>query len=51
MEAPPFERLNRKESPMKKILIGVVVVIVLAREFLVTGVRGYVESLGLEFPA
>ena len=28
-----------------------IVVIVLAREFLVTGVRGYVESLGLEFPA
>lgn len=28
-----------------------VVVIVLAREFLVTGVRGYVESLGREFPA
>jgi len=28
-----------------------IVVIVLAREFLVTGIRGYVESLGLEFPA
>ena len=27
------------------------VVIVLAREFLVTGIRGYVESLGLAFPA
>lgn len=28
-----------------------IVVVVLAREFLVTGVRGYVESLGREFPA
>ena len=28
-----------------------VVVIVLAREFLVTGIRGYVESQGLPFPA
>lgn len=28
-----------------------IVVVVLAREFLVTGVRGYVESLGLAFPA
>ena len=28
-----------------------IVVIVLAREFLVTGIRGYVESLGLAFPA
>ena len=28
-----------------------VVVVILAREFLVTGVRGYVESLGHEFPA
>lgn len=27
------------------------VVVILAREFLVTGVRGYVESLGKEFPA
>lgn len=27
------------------------VVVVLAREFLVTGVRGYVESIGKEFPA
>ena len=27
------------------------VVVVLAREFLVTGMRGYVESLGKEFPA
>lgn len=27
------------------------VVIVLAREFLVTGIRGYVESLGMEFSA
>jgi CDP-diacylglycerol--glycerol-3-phosphate 3-phosphatidyltransferase len=28
-----------------------VVVVILAREFLVTGIRGYVESLGLEFAA
>lgn len=28
-----------------------IVVAVLAREFLVTGVRGYIESLGLPFPA
>jgi CDP-diacylglycerol--glycerol-3-phosphate 3-phosphatidyltransferase len=28
-----------------------IVVVVLAREFLVTGMRGYVESLGKEFPA
>jgi CDP-diacylglycerol--glycerol-3-phosphate 3-phosphatidyltransferase len=28
-----------------------VVVIILAREFLVTGIRGYVESVGGEFPA
>jgi len=28
-----------------------IVVVILAREFLVTGVRGYVESLGREFPA
>ena len=28
-----------------------VVVVVLAREFLVTGIRGYIESLGLQFPA
>jgi CDP-diacylglycerol--glycerol-3-phosphate 3-phosphatidyltransferase len=28
-----------------------VVVVILAREFLVTGIRGYVESLGGEFPA
>lgn len=28
-----------------------VVVVILAREFLVTGIRGYVESLGHEFPA
>lgn len=27
------------------------VVVILAREFLVTGIRGYVESLGQEFPA
>ncbi len=32
-------------------LPGWVVVTVLAREFLVTGLRGYVESVGLEFPA
>lgn len=28
-----------------------VVVVILAREFLVTGIRGYVESLGGQFPA
>ncbi|MEW6073343.1 MAG: CDP-diacylglycerol--glycerol-3-phosphate 3-phosphatidyltransferase [Planctomycetota bacterium] len=28
-----------------------IIVVVLAREFLVTGIRGYVESLGREFPA
>ena len=28
-----------------------IVVVILAREFLVTGVRGYVESLGEKFPA
>ena len=28
-----------------------VVVVIIAREFLVTGIRGYVESKGLEFPA
>lgn len=28
-----------------------IVVVVLAREFLVTGIRGFVESQGLEFPA
>jgi len=28
-----------------------VVVVVVAREFLVTGIRGYIESLGLQFPA
>lgn len=28
-----------------------IVVAILAREFLVTGIRGYVESLGREFPA
>jgi CDP-diacylglycerol--glycerol-3-phosphate 3-phosphatidyltransferase len=28
-----------------------IVVVVLAREFLVTGIRGYIESLGLPFPA
>ena len=28
-----------------------IIVVVLAREFLVTGIRGYVESLGLEFGA
>lgn len=28
-----------------------IVVVVLSREFMVTGIRGYVESQGLEFPA
>ncbi len=28
-----------------------VVVVVVAREFLVTGIRGYIESIGLPFPA
>jgi CDP-diacylglycerol--glycerol-3-phosphate 3-phosphatidyltransferase len=28
-----------------------VVVVILAREFLVTGIRGYVESIGGQFPA
>lgn len=28
-----------------------IVVVVLAREFLVTGIRGYIESIGLPFPA
>ena len=28
-----------------------IIVVVLAREFLVTGIRGYVESMGREFPA
>jgi CDP-diacylglycerol--glycerol-3-phosphate 3-phosphatidyltransferase len=28
-----------------------ITVVVLAREFLVTGIRGYIESLGLPFPA
>lgn len=28
-----------------------IIVVVLAREFLVTGLRGYVESIGREFPA
>lgn len=28
-----------------------VVVVVLAREFLVTGIRGYIETIGREFPA
>lgn len=28
-----------------------IVVVVLAREFLVTGIRGYIESLGMQFPA
>lgn len=32
-------------------LPATVVVAILAREFLVTGIRGYVESLGREFPA
>ncbi|MEO0660322.1 MAG: CDP-diacylglycerol--glycerol-3-phosphate 3-phosphatidyltransferase [Planctomycetota bacterium] len=32
-------------------LPSTVVVAILAREFLVTGIRGYIESLGREFPA
>ncbi|MEC8493327.1 MAG: CDP-alcohol phosphatidyltransferase family protein [Planctomycetota bacterium] len=32
-------------------LPATLVVVILAREFLVTGIRGYVESLGREFPA
>lgn len=28
-----------------------IVVVIVAREFLVTGIRGYVESLGMQFPA
>jgi CDP-diacylglycerol--glycerol-3-phosphate 3-phosphatidyltransferase len=32
-------------------LPATVVVVIVAREFLVTGIRGYVESLGHEFPA
>lgn len=28
-----------------------IVVVIVAREFLVTGIRGYVESLGLQFPS
>jgi len=28
-----------------------IVVVIVAREFLVTGVRGYIESLGMQFPA
>lgn len=28
-----------------------IVVVILAREFLITGIRGYVESLGSQFPA
>lgn len=33
------------------LLPATVVVIILAREFLVTAIRGYVESIGREFPA
>lgn len=32
-------------------LPSTIVVAILAREFLVTGIRGYIESLGREFPA
>lgn len=35
----------------KNLLPAWVVVVVLSREFLVTGIRGYVESLGGQFPA
>jgi CDP-diacylglycerol--glycerol-3-phosphate 3-phosphatidyltransferase len=28
-----------------------IVVVIIAREFLITGLRGYVESMGLQFPA
>ena len=28
-----------------------IVVVIVAREFLVTGIRGYIESLGMQFPA
>ena len=36
---------------MRELLPAWIVVIILAREFLVTGIRGYVESVGEEFPA
>jgi CDP-diacylglycerol--glycerol-3-phosphate 3-phosphatidyltransferase len=36
---------------MRDLLPAWIVVIILAREFLVTGIRGYVESVGEEFPA
>lgn len=40
------------EMPWSRDLLpATVVVIILAREFLVTAIRGYVESVGLEFPA
>jgi CDP-diacylglycerol--glycerol-3-phosphate 3-phosphatidyltransferase len=35
----------------EQFLPATVVVVIVAREFLVTGIRGYVESLGHEFPA
>lgn len=35
----------------RDLLPATVVVLILAREFLVTAVRGYVESIGREFPA
>ncbi|MEZ6014926.1 MAG: CDP-alcohol phosphatidyltransferase family protein [Planctomycetota bacterium] len=35
----------------EKYLPATIVVAIVAREFLVTGIRGYVESLGHEFPA
>jgi len=35
----------------QRLLPATVVVVIVAREFLVTGIRGYVESLGHEFPA
>lgn len=35
----------------RELLPAWMVVIILAREFLVTGIRGYVESVGGEFPA
>jgi CDP-diacylglycerol--glycerol-3-phosphate 3-phosphatidyltransferase len=38
-------------EPSKEWLPPWIVVLVLAREFLVTGLRGYVESVGGEFPA
>lgn len=35
----------------RELLPATVVVVILAREFLVTAIRGYVESIGREFPA